>query len=84
MGLEEEGDQRGTGSGGGMDDHRQSVESWQNQVEHRDSLEFVEGVFWVWVFSLLCRCCQGAQVGPRVRQEVSRGLGGKWRMEKET
>lgn len=48
-GPEEEGDQRGTGSGEGIGDHRQVVEWWQNLGEQRDL--FVVEVFWVWVFS---------------------------------
>lgn len=50
-GLEEEGDQRGTGNGGGMDDHWQFVMPWYNLGEHWDLLGFVLEVFWVWVFS---------------------------------
>ena len=51
--LGEEGDRRGTGSGGGRDDHNQFV-SWcwkLNLGDQKDLIKFEEEVFWVWVFS---------------------------------
>lgn len=48
-GLEEEGDQKGTGNGGVMKDH--FVQQSLNLGKHRGLLKIVVGVFSVWVFS---------------------------------
>lgn len=48
-GLEEGGDQKGTGNGGVMED--QFVEQWMNLGKHRGLLKIVVEFFSVWVFS---------------------------------